>query len=58
VVAYWQQAKRKLSVDVTKEGASSVTPVTPVTMDGTQCQVLSIAHNWCDDVVTLGLLQL
>jgi hypothetical protein len=58
VVAYWQQAKRKLSVEVTKEGASSVTPVTPVTMDGTTCQVLSISNNWCDDVVTLGLLGL
>ena len=58
VVAYWQQAKRKLSVEVTQEGAAVVTPVTPVVMDGTQCQVLSIAHNWCDDVVTLGLLQL
>lgn len=58
VVAYWQQAKRKLSPAVTQESAAVVTPVTPVTMDGTQCQVLSIAHNWCDDVVTLGLLQL
>ena len=58
VVAYWQQAKRKLSVEVTQESAAVVTPVTPVTMDSTTCQVLSIAHNWCDDVVTLGLLQL
>ena len=58
VVAYWQQAKRKLSVEVTQESAAVVTPVTPVTMDGTTCQVLSIANNWCDDVVTLGLLQL
>ena len=58
VVAYWQQAKRKLSVEVTQESAAVVTPVTPVTMDNTTCQVLSIAHNWCDDVVTLGLLGL
>ena len=58
VVAYWQQAKRKLSLEVTQESAAVVTPVTPVSVDGTQCQVLSIAHNWCDDVVTLGLLQL
>lgn len=58
VVAYWQQAKRKLSVEVTQASAAVVTPVTPVSVDGTQCQVLSIAHNWCDDVVTLGLLQL
>ena len=58
MVAYWQQAKRKLSVEVTQESAAVVTPVTLVVMDGTQCQVLSIAHNWCDDVVTLGLLGL
>ena len=58
VVAYWQQAKRKMSVEVTRDGASGVTPVTPVSMDSTTCQVLSIAHNWCDDVVTLGMLQL
>ena len=58
VVAYWQQAKRKLSVEVTQASAAVVTPVTPVSVDGTQCQVLSIAHNWCDDVVTLGLLGL
>ena len=58
VVAYWQQAKRKLSLEVTQESAAVVTPVTPVSVDGTQCQVLSIAHNWCDDVVTLGLLGL
>lgn len=58
VVAYWQQAKRKLSVEVTQDSAAVVTPVTPVSVDGTTCQVLSIAHNWCDDVVTLGLLGL
>lgn len=58
VVAYWQQAKRKLSVKVTQASAAVVTPVTPVSVDATTCQVLSIAHNWCDDVVTLGLLQL
>lgn len=58
VVAYWQQAKRKLSVEVTQAAAAVVTPVTIVVMDDTQCQVLSIAHNWCDDVVTLGLLGL
>jgi hypothetical protein len=58
VTSFWQQAKRKLSIRVKKEAAANVSPVRPVSIDGTTGQAISISHDWRDDVTKLGIVEL
>jgi hypothetical protein len=58
VTSFWQQSKRKLSIRVTKEAAANVSPVRPVSIDGTTGQAISISHDWRDDVTKLGIVEL
>ena len=58
VTSFWQQAKRKLSIRVTKEAAANVSPIRPVSIDGTTGQAISISHDWRDDVTKLGIVEL
>lgn len=58
VTSFWQQAKRKLSIQVTKESAANVSPIRPVSIDGTTGQAISISHDWRDDVTKLGIVEL
>ena len=60
VTAYWQQARRKVSVEMRSDdlNVSAISPEKKVTLDGTTFYPISISREWRDDVTELTMLEL
>ena len=60
VTAYWQQARRKVSVEMRSDdlNVSAISPEKKVTLDSTTFYPISISRDWRDDVTNLTMLEL
>ena len=60
VTAYWQQARRKVSVEMRSDdlNVSAISPEKKVTLDSTTFYPIAISREWRDDVTELTMLEL
>ena len=60
VTAYWQQARRKVSVEMRSDdmNVSAISPEKKVTLDSTTFYPIAISRDWRDDVTELTMLEL
>lgn len=58
VSSYWANSKRKLMTDLRFNMIPSIRPNNLVSMNGATFYPASISHDWRDDKVTIGLMEL
>lgn len=58
IVGYWNQARRRMRVDLRLDAITAPTPQNKVTIDSSTMYPVAISHEWRDDVITLTLLEL
>jgi hypothetical protein len=60
VTAYWQQARRKVSVEMRSDDAnvSAISPEKKVTLDSTTFYPIAISRDWRDDISEITMLEL
>ena len=60
VTAYWQQARRKVSVEMRSDdlNVSAISPEKKVTLDSMTFYPIAISREWRDDVTELTMLEL
>ena len=57
VARYWSNAKRSIHASLRAEVVGEITPRNIATLDGTTGYVVSISHDWWDDVVRIVTME-
>lgn len=58
VAAYGATSKKQYTLELRSNAISEITPINKVSFNSTNCQPVSIGHDWRDDVTQIKMLEL
>ena len=58
VAAYGATSKKQYTLELRSNAISEITPINKVSFNSTNCQPVSISHDWRDDVTQIKMLEL